>query len=70
MFGNFFTPKQKDTHLIGKRIRMIFMDDPQPILPNEMGTIVGIDDIHSYLVKWDNGRSLYVLNEDKFEIID
>jgi hypothetical protein len=69
MFG-LFNSKPKDTHLIGKRIRMIFMDDPQPILPNEMGTIVGIDDIHSYLVKWDNGRSLYVLNEDKFEIID
>jgi hypothetical protein len=65
-----FWTKTKDTHLIGKRIKMIYMDDPYPIQPNEMGTIVGIDDINSYQVKWDNGRTLYVLPEDKFEIID
>jgi hypothetical protein len=46
------------------------MDDPQPILPNEEGTIIGVDDINSYRVKWDSGRTLYVLPEDKFEILD
>jgi hypothetical protein len=60
----------KDTHLIGRRIKLIFMDDPQPILPNEEGTIIGVDDINSYRVKWDSGRTLYVLPEDKFEILD
>jgi len=68
MFG--FNPTKKDTHLIGKRIKMVFMDDPNPILPNQMGTIVSIDDINSYYVKWDDGRMLYVLPEDQFEIID
>ena len=68
MFG--FTHKQKDTHLIGKRIKMVFMDDPNPILPNQMGTIISIDDINSYDVKWDDGRMLYVLPEDQFEIIE
>jgi hypothetical protein len=70
MFENFFNTKQKDTHLIGRRIKMIFMDDPFPILPDQMGTIIGVDDINSYHVKWDDGRSLHVLPEDKFEIIN
>lgn len=61
----------KRTELIGKRIRMIFMDDPQPIEPNTMGTIIGIDDIGDYKIKWDNGRDLSVIpNEDKFEILE
>jgi hypothetical protein len=46
------------------------MDDPNPILPNQMGTIMSIDDINSYYVKWDDGRMLYVLPEDQFEIIE
>lgn len=59
------------TEMIGKRIRMIFMDDPQPIEPNTMGTIISVDDIGQYQVKWDNGRSLSVIpEEDKFEILE
>ena len=65
-----FWNKQKDTHLIGRRIRMIYMDDPNPILCDELGTIIGVDDINSYQVKWDNGRVLYVLPEDRFEILN
>jgi len=60
----------KDTHLIGRRIKMVYMDDPYPIEPNELGTIIGVDDINSYHVKWDNGRTLHVLPEDEFEILD
>jgi hypothetical protein len=60
----------KDTHLVGRRIKMVYMDDPYPIEPNELGTIIGVDDINSYHVKWDNGRTLHVLPEDKFEILD
>jgi hypothetical protein len=57
--------------LTGKRIKMIHMDDPQPILEGEMGTIVGVDGADHILVKWDNGRGLSVVpGEDKYEIME
>ena len=59
------------TQMVGKRIMMIFMEDPNPIEPNTMGTIIGVDGIGQYQVKWDNGRSLSVIpDEDRYEIID
>jgi hypothetical protein len=62
---------QLKTEMIGKRIMMIFMNDPQPIEPDTMGTIVGVDGIGQYQVKWDNGRSLSVIpEEDRFVIIE
>ena len=65
----YYQPHQ--TEMIGKRIRMIEMNDPYPIEPNTMGTIVSVDDIGQYRVKWDNGRSLSVIpDEDKFEILE
>jgi hypothetical protein len=48
-------------------------DDPKtnPIEPNTLGTIVYVDGMGYYGVKWDNGRSLSVLpDEDEFEILD
>jgi hypothetical protein len=58
-----------EKYLIGKRIKMIYMDDPYPIEPNTMGTIKYVDGMGQYRVQWDNGRTLSVIpNEDKFEI--
>lgn len=55
----------------GKRIRMIHMDDPDPIQEGEMGTVIKLDGAGQIQVKWDNGRSLSVIpEEDRFEIID
>jgi hypothetical protein len=48
-------------------------DDPKtnPIEPNTKGTIISVDDMDYYKVKWDNGRVLNLLpNEDKFEFIN
>ena len=60
--------------LIGKRVKLILMnDDPKtnPIEPNTMGTIISIDDMNYYKVKWDNGRILNLLpEEDEYEIIN
>ena len=60
--------------LIGKRVKLILMnDDPKtnPIAPNTMGTIMSVDDMNYYRVKWDNGRILNLLpEEDEYEIIE
>ena len=60
--------------LVGKRVKLILMnDDPKtcPIEPNTMGTIMSVDDMNYYRVKWDNGRTLNLLpDEDEYEIIE
>jgi hypothetical protein len=62
--------KPKDTHLIGKRIRMNHMEDPDPIPEGTEGLIERVDDMNQYHVKWDNGRTLAVVPEvDNFEIL-
>lgn len=55
----------------GKRIRLIKMNDPNPIEPNSEGIIDHVDGMNQYHVKWDNGRRLAVIpDEDEFEILD
>jgi len=55
----------------GKRIKMIFMEDSEPIEPGQMGTIIKLDGAGQIQVKWDNGRNLSVIpGEDRFEIED
>ncbi len=60
--------------LIGKRVKLILMnDEPKtcPIEPNTMGTIMSVDDMNYYRVKWDNGRILNLLpEEDEYDIIE
>lgn len=55
----------------GKRIKMIFMEDPEPIEPGTMGTVIKLDGAGQIQVKWDNGRNLSVIpGEDRYEIED
>ena len=61
------TPK----NIEGKRIKMIFMEDPEPIEPGAMGTVIKLDGAGQIQVKWDNGRNLSIIpEEDRFEILD
>jgi hypothetical protein len=54
----------------GKRIKIIEMKDPYPVKPGTLGTIVKVDGLGQYMVKWDDGRTLSVIPEvDKFEIL-
>lgn len=61
----------KNKELNGKRIRIIHMDDKDPVPSNTEGTIDHTDDIGQIHVKWDNGRTLAVVPEtDTYEIIN
>lgn len=45
----------------GTRVRLIHMDDPHAPPPGTLGTVAGVDDIGSIMVRWDNGSSLHVV---------
>lgn len=46
---------------VGCRVELIKMDDMQAPPIGTKGTVIGVDDIGSILVSWDNGSSLHVL---------
>ena len=44
----------------GTRVELVKMDDPQAPPIGTKGTVLGVDDIGSILVAWDNGCGLSV----------
>ena len=59
--------KLKETFTKGTRIELIHMDDTQAPPDGTRGTVIGVDDIGSIMVRWDNGSSLsLVYGVDKF----
>ena len=51
--------KLKHDYPEGTRVRLIRMDDPYSRLePGEEGNVIGVDDIGTIHVKWDNGSTL------------
>ena len=49
----------------GTRVELLQMDDPQAPPIGTQGTVMGVDDIGSIMVAWDNGSGLsVVLGED------
>ncbi len=58
-------------HPIGTRIELVSMDDVQAPPVGTKGTVKGVDDTASLLVRWDNGSSLNVIyGEDVVKIIN
>lgn len=45
----------------GTRVELVRMDDPQAPPVGTHGTVYGIDDTGSILVRWDNGSMLCVI---------
>ena len=54
----------------GTRVELVRMDDRQAPPPGTGGTVLGVDDIGSLLIRWDNGSGLNVVyGEDIVRII-
>lgn len=45
----------------GTRVELVQMDDPQAPPIGTKGTVTGVDDIGSIMVRWDNGCGLNVV---------
>ncbi|RSI07086.1 DUF4314 domain-containing protein [Streptococcus sanguinis] len=55
----------------GTRVRLLKMEDPNPVPVGMLGTVEDVDDIGSLIVQWDNERQLHVLHGiDEVEKID
>jgi len=55
----------------GCRVELLRMDDPQAPPIGTCGTVIGVDDIGSIIVDWDNGSGLNVAyGEDACRRID
>lgn len=64
--------KLKRNYPEGTRVKLIRMDDPYSRLePGEEGNVIGVDDIGTIHVKWDNGSTLgVVFGEDRCKKLD
>ena len=45
----------------GTRVELVRMDDPQAPPIGTLGTVLGVDDADSLLMRWDNGSGLNVV---------
>ena len=63
--------KVRKEYPVGCRVELIFMDDLQAPPKGTKGTVIGVDDIGSILVSWDNGSGLNLIyGEDSYRRID
>jgi hypothetical protein len=46
---------------VGTHVELVKMDDVQAPPVGTRGTVLGVDDIGSVMVHWDNGSSLHVV---------
>lgn len=52
----------REQYPAGTRVVLEKMDDEQAPMVGTKGTVLGIDDIASIMVQWDNGSRLHVLH--------
>ena len=70
-------PTEKELEMLrakypkGTRIRLIHMNDPQPVPSGTIGEVALVDDAGNIHLNWQNGRSLAIIEGiDDFEIIE
>lgn len=51
----------REEYPAGTRVELVRMDDVQAPEEGTQGTVVGVDDIGSLLMKWDDGSGLSVV---------
>ena len=60
----------RDRYKPGTRVELLRMDDVQAPPIGTRGTVTGVDDIGSIMVKWDNGSGLSVAyGEDLCKVV-
>ena len=60
----------RKTYYAGARVELLKMDDPQAPPVGTRGTVIGVDDIGSIMVRWDNGCGLSVAyGEDRCKVV-
>jgi len=70
-FNRNIVEMMKERYPVGTRVELLEMDDTQAPPQHTKGTVLGVDDIASVLVSWDNGSTLNLLyGEDRFRKID
>lgn len=70
MLNNNTIQELRNLYPKGTRIELIKMDDVQAPPKGTKGTVLGIDDIGSILVRWDNESSLNLIyGEDLFRVM-
>lgn len=52
----------RNRYPVGCRVRLVKMDDVQASPIGTLGTVYGVDDTASLLVRWDNGSGLNVVH--------
>ena len=50
----------REQYPFGARVELVCMDDVQAPPIGTLGTVIGVDDIGSIMVHWDNGSGLSV----------
>lgn len=48
----------------GTRVELVKMDDIQAPPVGTKGTVIGVDDIGSIMVRWDNGSGLHIVYDE------
>ena len=51
----------RQEYTMGCRVELLRMDDPQAPPIGTCGTVIGVDDTGSVMVRWDNGSGLHVV---------
>lgn len=60
----------REVYTPGTRVCLDKMDDPQAPPLGSFGTVLGVDDLGSIMVQWDNGSMLSVVyGEDRCHIV-